>query len=133
MTLEEKNKIIELRKQGLGYKSIAKALSLTPSAIRYVCSTQEKEDALAGSCKNCGIKIMSITGRKKRVFCSDKCRLMWWNNHKEQVNKKAFYTIVCKGCGKEFISYGNKKRQFCSFECYAKSRVKKEGECNEQR
>ena len=124
MTTVEKNKVYELREQGLGYKAIAKALSLTPSAVRYVCTAKEQEDTLAGVCKNCGLKIRSIQGRKKRVFCSDKCRMMWWNNHQDQVKRKAFYTITCKGCGKEFISYGNKNRAFCSVSCYAKSRVK---------
>ena len=126
MTIVEKKRVYELREQGLGYKAIAKELSLTPSAVRCVCVAKEKDDMLAGSCKNCGLRITSIKGRKKRVFCSDKCRMLWWNNHKDQVNRKAFYTIVCKGCGKEFISYGNKSRQFCSFECYANSRKKED-------
>ena len=66
MTIVEKKRIYELREQGLGYKAIAKELSLTPSAVRCVCAAKEKDDMLAGSCKNCGIRIISVKGRKKR-------------------------------------------------------------------
>lgn len=124
MTTEQRNKIYELRESGLGYKAIAKELSLSPSAVRCVCDTKKKEDALLGVCKNCGIKIRSIKGKKKRLFCSDKCRMIWWNNHKDQVNRKAYYTFICKGCGKEFKSYGNNGRTYCSIACYSRSRGK---------
>ena len=39
------------------------------------------EELLDGNCKQCGIEIRSIIGKKKKQFCSVRCRWDWWNNH----------------------------------------------------
>lgn len=44
----ERTKINELRKQGFGYKKIAKELSITPSAVRYACGLMGEKDLLFG-------------------------------------------------------------------------------------
>jgi len=31
-------------------------------------------------------------------------------------------TMTCARCGKEFTSYGNKNRKYCSHDCYIKAR-----------
>jgi endogenous inhibitor of DNA gyrase (YacG/DUF329 family) len=121
----EKNKITELRQQGYGYKRIAKELSTTISAVRYACSVICDEDSLTGNCRNCGQKIKSIKGKKKKKFCSDNCRWQWWSKHLKEVNKKAYYTLHCKCCGKEFTAYGNNKRVYCSHDCYIKYKLQK--------
>ena len=36
----------------------------------------------------------------------------------EAINKKAYYTLVCEECGKEFVSYGNNRRKYCCRTCY---------------
>ena len=46
----------------------------------------------------------------------------WWRSHQSEMDKKAYNTLVCQQCGKEFVSYGNKGRKFCSRECYRKHR-----------
>ncbi len=81
-----KRKIIELRKEGYGYKKIANKLNMTVSAVRYVVTRIEDKD-LIGSCKNCGSETRSIKGKKKKTFCSDKCRWNWWNNKRLESNK----------------------------------------------
>lgn len=128
MTNTEKIKINELRKQGYGYKKIAKELSMTISVVRHVCNTLKDEDLLVGNCKNCGKKIKSIKGKKQKKFCSDKCRWDWWNNHQKEVNKKSYYTQNCKYCSKEFTVYGNSKRIYCCHECYVKAKLSKGAE-----
>ena len=45
-------------------------------------------------------------------------------SHQDLVNKKAYYHLTCQRCGKEFNSYGNKNRKYCSRECYAETRRK---------
>lgn len=40
MTDEQKDKIIELRKIGIGYRSIAEALDLSRDKVRYYCKVQ---------------------------------------------------------------------------------------------
>jgi len=76
---ELKIKVNELRNEGYGYKRIASELSISVSAARYMCMKTTDEDLLVDNCKNCGLKIKSIKGKKKRMFCSDTCRYQWWN------------------------------------------------------
>lgn len=78
--------IIELRRKGYGYKRIAKKLNMTISAVRYSITKIEDED-LIGICKNCSSETRSIRGKKKKTFCSDKCRWDWWNNKRLSSNR----------------------------------------------
>ena len=125
MNNDLKTKINELRQLGYGYKRIASELSVTASAARYACSKLDDEDFLINNCQNCGLPIKSIKGKKKRRFCSDKCRWQWWNKNQKDVNKKAYYIHQCKYCKKEFTVYGNSKRLYCSHECYIKHKTQK--------
>lgn len=121
MTNEQKSKIIELRKQGLGYGQIAIELSLSKNTVSSFCKRNDKSEKTIinkRNCKCCGKEITSLPKKKDKIFCSNSCRLKWWNEHQDEINKKAFYTLTCKHCGKEFTSYGNKYRKFCSRECY---------------
>jgi len=43
------------------------------------------KDDLIGKCIKCGVVIVSIKGKKKKRFCSDRCRWDWWNNHIKQM------------------------------------------------
>ena len=47
----------------------------------------------------------------KKKFCSDRCRLKWWNAHMGRLNKKTIYTYICLNCGSEFKVYGNQHRK----------------------
>ncbi len=127
MKKEQKDKIIQLKNSGLGYKTIAKTLGLSPSAVRSVCISKYNDPDKFGTCKNCGIRIKYTLGKKKRLFCSDACRLNWWNSHMNEVKRKAYYTFKCPCCNTEFIAYGNNKRIYCSQECYIKSKISKDG------
>ena len=122
MKLEEKTKIIELKNEGYGYKKIAKELNLPISSIQYFLKNNPIDLELVGACKCCGKTIQSIKGKKRKQFCSDRCRWDWWNDHIKEVNKKAYYTLTCKYCGKEFTAYGNQKRVYCCHECYIKDK-----------
>ena len=122
MTLEEKNKIYQLKKEGYGYKKIANELGLSASSVQSFLKRNPMDLDLLGTCKRCGMTIQSIKGKKRKQFCSDRCRWDWWNSHIKEVNKKAFYTLICKHCGKEFTAYGNQKRVYCCHECYVKDK-----------
>ena len=65
---------------------------------------------------------MHTPGAKRKMFCSDACRVAWWNCHKDLVTRKAVYMIPCAGCGKVFKSYGNRNRKYCSHGCYINAR-----------
>ncbi|MCD8237781.1 MAG: RNA polymerase subunit sigma-70 [Clostridiales bacterium] len=143
MTKEQQNQIHQLRSQGCGYKAIAKALSLPLSTVQSFCrrnnltgshfenpqSNISKENApdktaqpVGIYCKQCGNKLPDSEGHKTRIFCSDECRMKWWNSHQEQVARKAVYTFTCAHCGQKFTAYGNKNRKYCSHNCYIQDR-----------
>jgi len=79
-------------------------------------------------CRLCFNEIIHVEGRKKKKFCSDKCRAIWWVNNADKLDKKAIYNFICARCGTEFESYGNKTRKFCSHNCYIEARFGKEVE-----
>lgn len=127
MTDKEKERIADYRREGYGYTEIAKRMNLSVECVRTYCKrhglggvSKTKNDA--SYCEECGAVIEQIPSRKHKRFCSDKCRMLWWNTHKESVKKRANYSLCCECCGNSFISYGNKNRKYCSHECYIKKR-----------
>lgn len=78
-----------------------------------------------GICENCGELIVQKPKTKKRRFCCNECRNQWWNTHLDQVQKKAYYTITCRNCGKTMTVYGDSRRKYCSHECYIQRRFGK--------
>ena len=120
------NVIRDMRIKGCGAAAIAAALRLSPNTVKsYLC----RHPNLPGThrCARCGNAYMQPEGRREKKFCSDQCRTIWWNAHQDRINKKAYYTLMCLYCGKEFDSYGNKNRKYCSRECYQRSRGKQAG------
>lgn len=122
----DKEKIAQLQKQGLGYRRIAAILNISENTIK---SYLKRHPVPTGNtCKCCGVPITNTLHKRERKFCSDRCRMLWWNTHKEQVRCKAFYSFICPQCGASFESYGNKNRTYCSRACYAEARRKDGGE-----
>lgn len=124
MTNEQKLLIEAYRRNGVGYKQIAKELELSPNSVKSYCRRNNlsnealKQNDEESSCEQCSKIIQQIKGRKRKRFCSDKCRNQWWNSHLEQVKRKAVYEYVCPVCSKAFSVYGNSKRKYCSHACY---------------
>lgn len=81
---ELKIKVNELRNEGYGYKKIATELSISVSAARYMCIKTTEEGLLTDNCEHCGLAIKSIKGKKKKRFCSDRCRWQWWNQKRRE-------------------------------------------------
>ncbi len=123
MTIEEKNQVIELSKKGEGYWKIATQLSLSPNTVKTFLR-RHKECTLC-HCRQCGAVIKQTPHKKEKKFCSAACRMRWWNTHQKEVNRKAYYTIICQCCGKSFVTYGNVKQRYCSRKCFADIRRKK--------
>ena len=122
MKKKEIERLDMLRRQGKKASEISKILNISPNTVRSYMRRHPINECNS-NCKNCNKPIYQAPGRKAKLFCSDKCRNKWWNSHREMVNKKAYYTIKCEGCGKEFISYADNTRKYCSRECYFKTRV----------
>lgn len=122
MTNAEKEKIRFWRMEGLGYGMIAARLELSENTVKSFCRRNHLTGVAAKeaptTCRHCGMALSSLPGRKGRKFCSEACRRAWWKAHPELVNRKAFYLMTCAHCGKEFKSYGNRTRKYCSHACY---------------
>ncbi|RKM55398.1 RNA polymerase subunit sigma-70 [Butyrivibrio sp. CB08] len=128
MTESVKKQIRDMRGRGMSFGQIATSLALPTSTIKSYCrregvvSVKTAIPEGMGMCMCCGAKIVQNPKRKEKRFCSDKCRMAWWNNNLDKVNKKAFYQYTCACCNKPFTVYGNSTRKYCSHECYIKDR-----------
>ena len=124
MKPQDKIAIDNLRMEGKSAGDISIALNLSINTVRSHIR-RHPDIPNARRCKTCGAFVAQPTGRREKKFCSDKCRMDWWNSHTEQINKKAYYTLVCEECGKEFESYGNNRRKYCCRACYLNARRSK--------
>lgn len=129
MTTEQKSQIFDLRAQGCGYATIAKAMGLNKDTVKSFCRRNgvagiraAKQTERQNRCPQCGKKLIQAEKQKPRRFCSDQCRQAWWNTHPEMVKQRAFYSFVCPTCGKSFTAYGNSRRKYCSHQCYVQAR-----------
>ncbi len=129
MTDLEKKQVEDLFKQGNGYKKIASLTGISLSTIKSFCRRIESVvDIREGNwtrCLQCSKKVIQVKGRKEKKFCSDSCRMKWWNSHQDQVKRRAVYEFTCQACGKPFTAYGNAHRKYCCRACYLKGRYGK--------
>lgn len=129
MTKEQKLQIERLRAEGYGYMRVAQTLGISVNTIKSFCRRNKSlgtttvlvtDDMYI--CKCCGVSVKQNPGRKEKKFCSDKCRMEWWNNNLNKVNRKAVYEFTCPHCKKQFKVYGNSRRKYCCHECYVADR-----------
>lgn len=126
----QKEQIRRLRLDGLSYGEISKRVDVSRDAVISFCRRNglqkiKKNTEIipsADGCRECGKHLVQIEGMKRRVFCSKECRVKWWKEHPEQLNRKAVYQFTCPHCGKPFSAYGNSKRKYCSHSCYIADR-----------
>jgi protein-arginine kinase activator protein McsA len=130
MTKTEKEKIEQMRLRGVSYSEIAKRLNLNISTVKTYCRRnnlqtatlqplEEQQDFIF--CKQCGKPLLQSAKQKPKKFCSDKCRMAWWNSHRDEVNKKGASRLVCSACGNTFESYDT-SRKYCCHACYITDR-----------
>lgn len=78
-------------------------------------------------CRHCNQELKNGVTRQEKKYCNDACRMAYWKNHPEEINRKAYYNTICKNCGQTFESYGNAGRMYCSRACYYEMRYVKKG------
>ncbi len=122
MTKQEIETLNLMRSHDKSATDIAIALGLSVNTVRSYIRRHPPKDTVQVRCRQCGKPVLQAKGRKAKYFCSDRCRNAWWNAHPEKVQRKAYYRLACRFCGKEFVSYGNKNRKYCSRLCYADAR-----------
>lgn len=120
---KKKEAVLSMYQHGQRYKEIADILLLSPNTVKSICRRSgirqlQADEFTLGLCRNCGTPLEQNPSTKPKIFCSDYCRYAWWNKTR---NRKP-YRLACYCCGKEFISFGNKKKKFCSQECRRTSR-----------
>lgn len=126
MTEAEKLRIHKLRQDGQGYKKIAAALGLPVNSVKtYLRRHPSDGEVPAGPdlCETCGKPITQVLHRKRKRFCSDSCRLSWWNAHPDKGVKRTLHTFTCAQCGQSFQSPA-RVRRYCSRACFAAARRK---------
>ena len=117
----EKDAVMQLRQKGMGYSSIAKALSLSVNTVKSFCRRNNQKYDDVHVCVQCGEIVPQKEGCKEKKFCSDTCRTKWWNHHTDLMKKNA----VCHHCGKSF--HGRAERKYCSHSCYIAERFGDKG------
>ena len=131
MTKLQKLEITRLRRSGASYNKISAVLNISKNTIKSYCQrnnlggTAVNSPKYDDSCRNCGQPIENIQRTKQKLFCSNKCRMSWWKQHLENINRKAVYSFTCVNCGAGFTAYGNGSRKYCSDGCYVAVRFGK--------
>lgn len=125
----EKRTITRLREGGKSYAEIAENLHLSVNTVKSFClrggvKTLQalRKEADPNRCMQCHKPIEQQTGHKRKRFCSDRCRLKWWNQHRTQMNRKSCVEKTCAHCGNAFVSYPYERRKYCSHACYIQAR-----------
>jgi len=81
MTDTERSRIVELQHQGYGYKKISAITGLPLNTVKSFCARhhvqiKEMPDSNA-LCRNCLTPLEQTPHKRKRMFCSDACRMAW--------------------------------------------------------
>ena len=129
MNQNQKEELKRLRENGLGYKRISVITGVPLNTVKSYCrrwNVEKQTNEDKDRCLLCQTPLHQIKGKKPKKFCNDKCRMKWWNTHLNKVNRKAYTIHECLNCKKEFQSYANKTRKYCSHECYVTHRFRGE-------
>ena len=121
MTESQKKKIIAMRQQKATYTTISETLGIPVGTIKTFCRRNDITTDLPkgkSRCKNCGEVFISTGKTKPRVFCSDRCKVDWWNNHRAERKSANILLHTCPVCGKKFTAYAGANRKYCSQACY---------------
>lgn len=122
MTNGEKMQIAQLRGQGLGYTQIARALGMSVNTVKSYCQRNRVQrtndvdgmEENSDVCRQCGSALVHTPGRKRKLFCSDVCRLQWWHAHRYAGRNAR--ECRCMACGKAFRT--DRVQKYCSHGCY---------------
>ncbi len=127
MTDSERNQLLSYNTKATAIKKYPQLTGLPVNTVKSFCARHPVQiEELQESntlCRNCQAPLEQIPHKRKRLFCSDACRMAWWNAHPKEYSEKRT-TLTCRHCGKQFESYGNSHRVFCSRDCYLKFRRK---------
>lgn len=113
MTTEEKNKALQMKRNGIGIREVEKVLNVRASTLQSLYERSKDTDVYF-VCLECGKEAVNkkTRGRPKK-YCSRKCAV----RHKSR-NRPLSVLHKCKSCGKEYHQLRGKNSIFCSRKCY---------------
>ncbi len=113
MTTEEKNKALQMKRNGIGIREVEKVLNVRASTLQSLYERSKDTDVYF-VCLECGKEAVNkkTRGRPKK-YCSRKCAV----RHKSR-NRPLSVLQKCKCCGKEYHQLRGKNSIFCSRKCY---------------
>lgn len=131
MKPQQKEAIRQLRAEGQSYTKISLGLGISENTVKSFCrrnnlggvAVARSESAKDIHCRECGVRVNQTIGKKQKLYCSDRCRMAWWNAHPESMNRKNTRQFTCSLCGCKFESFGKRQRKYCSRSCYGKSKA----------
>ena len=126
LTETQKVQIRDLKSSGLGAKEIADKLNLSFESVKKHLQRHPVTDGLF--CKCCG-KPLEQKDKRKRLFCSKKCKDKYWHT-KTTKCPEYFKEFVCIECGRTFFEYTSVARRYCSRICFQKHASRKWREAN---
>ena len=134
MTKSEKETVLSLRQQQYSFSAIAQATGLPIGTIKSFLSRchGKKEPPVTAPCvtvehshcRECGSPLKQVEHRKARSFCSDQCRVAYWNKHRDLSDRASAHQQTCGICGRVFYTYHG---QYCSRACSGLARSRKAG------
>ena len=99
MDTNAKGRIYALRTAGYSYVEIARLLDLPVGSVKSFCSRNEVkrrndqthlEKGVRCACQQCGAPVTQQPHRKLKLFCSDSCRMRWWNAQRSTQKRRKF-------------------------------------------
>jgi len=131
VTNMQRERITKMRGEGGSYARIAAALGISENTVKSFCRRNNlgrvgmgiASQAEGNLCRRCQSPLTHTVGAKEKRFCSDKCRMIWWNAHPEAVNRQTVHPFTCVHCGEHCQSYSKRNRKYCSRACYGKARA----------
>ncbi|NBK21122.1 MAG: RNA polymerase subunit sigma-70, partial [Spirochaetia bacterium] len=104
MTDQQSKQITNMRESGLGYTTIASQIGLSKDCVKSYCrthgltgrrsSSHVDKEVGSNTCRTCGRYLQHTPGKRKKQYCSDACRMDWWNGHQDKVKRKAYYSFT---------------------------------------
>ena len=118
MTTDEKNKILQMIREDLPRREIARLTGFNPATI--IRFERNIDNVLSfASCPVCGKEIINYKNQRgrKRQYCSDKC----YNSKKRRKDK----VCTCLNCGKSFLAWRFTKTKYCCYSCFVQHKYGK--------
>lgn len=122
-----KERIIDLRANGMKYAAIARLLDILVTTIKsFAYRHQKKIDAAYEAkrgkrCPHCG-KLIPAAKYRPRRYCSDECRQKYWATHQSEIHHPNWVDLTRSVCQKTFQDYPKRGRKYCSHACYITAR-----------